>query len=282
MCALGCVAIFGACQPAQDDTVIPTLLVLPTLTPTATHTDLPTLTPLVLPTDEPTEVQTDFPTPTATELTATPTPTDAEATEMVSGLAVGADELEGSPTQTATQTLTATSTRTNTSTATRTSSATATRTNTQTATRTYTPSATRTPFPTVISPSTITQTPVLSVFTNPSAGDDEVLAPTDAMPTLPIFIPESTIIAPVTASRTPTATFTRTATSNVPPTLGSGGSVPTASTPSGGAPGESNPPPQFTGLPPNTPSGGEPPIILNPSPTTLSPGGAPVDPPPGG
>jgi uncharacterized protein YgiM (DUF1202 family) len=85
--------IVGACQQA-DDTPPPTLMVLPTLEPTATQTATPTLTPT--PSASPTPTLSPTPTSTATA-TNTPTPTDT---------------ITPTPTVTATNTLTATITDT--------------------------------------------------------------------------------------------------------------------------------------------------------------------------
>ncbi len=273
----------GACQPAQDNIVIPTLMVLPSLTPTATETLAPSLTPMNAPTLEPTA--TELP-PTATLILATATvlilPT-AETTldSAMDGGAAGADEI---PSASATTTLTNTATRTRTPTLTRTGTATRTQTATMTRTRTQTPTATttRTPFPTVMLPATITHTPVSTIFTSETGGDEATLASGGGMivPTMPVSVPAGTFVGTRPPSLTPTPTFTRTPTSNVPPTVGGGQNL-TPSTPIGGAPGESDPPPGVTGQPLNTPVAGDPPIVTNPSPTPINPGGVPVDPPAG-
>lgn len=120
--------IFSACQPTPEPIIVPTLMVLPSQTPTDIFTATPTLTPT--PTETPTPTDTAAPTDTPT-----PTPTNTpSATPTNSPTATPSD----TPTLTATPTPTATLTPSQTPTP------------SDTPTPTWTPTITPTPRPTGI------------------------------------------------------------------------------------------------------------------------------------
>jgi hypothetical protein len=240
---------------------MPTLMVLPSVTPSVTHTTAPTLTPLVNITQaEPT-------------ITQSPTETPTNESQATRSIRIGerASETTGfTPTFTSSPTRTPTSTssptRTVTNTATRTPSVTI------TASLMASGTATRTPVPTLPLPATVTPTVIITrIVQPPHTGEDPQIGGINTTfqprPTLPIPIPSVSIIPTSTPSMMPTLLATSTPSSGQPPTLGVTNVI--VMTPVSGAPGESQPPPGAglglpTALPPSVIN---PPIPVNPSPT---------------
>lgn len=252
-------AAFAACQPAQPDIVMPTLMVLPSVTPTATHTPSPTLTPLMNITEA--------------EPTLAPSPTETPTKETQPTLSIRAAETASETTR-VTQTFTSSPTRTSTSTSSpsRTPTNTVTRTPSPTMTASNTSTATRTPTPTLPLPATVTPTVIITrIVQPPHTGEDPQIGGINTTlqprPTLSIPVPHASIIPTSTPSMMPTLPATSTPSSGQPPTLGVTNVI--VMTPVSGAPGESQPPPGAglglpTALPPAVIN---PPIPVNPSPT---------------
>lgn len=255
----------AACQPAQSDIVMPTLMVLPSVT----HTEAPTLTPLVNLTEADSTPTT---APTETPTSAAQLARSIDVTETASETAIFTPTFTPSPTRTSTSTHTTT----------RTSTSTATRTATATASVTASKTVTRTPIPTLPLPATVTPTVIITrIVQPPHAGEDPQIGGVSSTmqpgPTLPIPIPPASIIPTSTPSMMPTIPATSTPSSGQPPTLAVTSMV--AVTPVSGAPGESQPPPGAgSGLPTALPPAViNPPNPVNPSPT-MSEG---ISPPPG-
>jgi hypothetical protein len=94
---------------------------------------------------------------------------------------------------------------------------------------------------------------------------------------MPINVPLATLI--VTPRFTPTFTPTLTQTPPLSTPVGTFSANLTPSTPQIVTPGYIDPPPDVTVLPPFLPPGGDPPVMINPSPTPRPP--VNLDPPPG-